>query len=167
MCERYTRKEEEKEMTIPLDPKIQELLALPAVSQIGMVVRDLQRAVDFHTQVLKIGPFKIFEPLYTDQTYRGKPGNFLMRIAIAPMGPVDLEIIQVLRGETLHGEFLKAHGEGIHHLGFVIQDLAGRIAACKKMGIEVIQSGKRPGVDWVYIDTESLAGYPIELIERS
>ncbi len=154
-------------MVGPIDPKVQELLALPAVSQIGMVVRDLQRAVDFHTQVLKIGPFKIFEPLYTDQTYLGKPGNFLMRIAIAPMGPIDLEIIQVLRGETIYGEFLKAHGEGLHHLGFVIKDLAGRIAALKKIGIEVLQSGKRPGAAWAYMDTESLAGYPIELIERS
>ncbi len=152
---------------IPLDPKVQELLALPAVSQIGMVVRDLQKAVDFHTQTLKIGPFKIFEPLYTDQTYRGKPGNFLSRLAIASIGPIDIEIIQPLSGETVYAEFLKAHGEGLHHVGFVIERLEERIAALKKIGIEVVQSGKRPGVAWAYIDTESLAGYMIELIERT
>jgi methylmalonyl-CoA/ethylmalonyl-CoA epimerase len=152
---------------IPLDPKVQELLALPAVSQIGMVMRDLQKAVDFHTQVLKIGPFKIFEPLYTDQTYRGKPGNFLSRLAIASIGPIDIEFIQPLSGETVYAEFLKAHREGLHHVGFVIERLDERIGALKKIGIEVVQSGKRPGVAWAYIDTESLAGYMIELIERT
>jgi hypothetical protein len=44
--------------------------------------------------------------------------------------------------------------------------LEERIAAFKKIGIEVLQSGKRPGSAWAYFDTESLAGYPIELIKR-
>jgi methylmalonyl-CoA/ethylmalonyl-CoA epimerase len=150
-----------------MDPQIQELLDLPPVSQVGMVVRDLSKAVDFYTRVLKIGPFKIFEPLYTDQTYRGRPGNFLMRLAFAPIGPIDLEIIQPLRGATIYDDFLKAHGEGLHHLGFDTDRLAERIAALQKIGIGVLQSGKRPGASWAYFDTESLAGYPIELIERS
>lgn len=149
-----------------LPPQVQELLALPAPCQIALVVRDLKKAVDFHTNVFKIGPFRIFEPAYTDQTYRGRPGNFRMRLAIAPFGPIDLEIIEPLEGETIYDEFLQKHGEGLHHLGFAVEYLEKRIAAMKKMGIEVLQSGKRPGVSWAYMDTEALAGFPIELIER-
>ena len=150
-----------------IDPTVQKLLALPPVSQVGVVVRDFEKAVDFYTKILKVGPFKIFEPEYTDRIYRGKPGNFRMRLAIAPIGPIDLEIIKSLEGENIYEEFLQHHGEGLHHLGFVVDHLPERIAALRKMGIEVLQSGRRPGARWAYIDTESLAGYCIELIDRS
>jgi hypothetical protein len=53
----------------------------------------------------------------------------------------------------------------LHHLGFVVDQIDERIKSFKKIGIGVLQSGKRPGVTWAYIDTESLAGFTIELIE--
>ena len=34
------------------------------------------------------------------------------------------------------------------------------------MGIEVLQSGKRPGVAFAYMDTEPLTGIIMEFIER-
>ena len=88
-----------------------------------------------------------------------------MRLAIAPWGTVDLELIQPLAGKTIYDEFLAAHGEGMHHLGCVIQRLTERIESLEKIGVQVLQSGKRPGVSWAYMDTAPLAGIIIELIE--
>jgi methylmalonyl-CoA/ethylmalonyl-CoA epimerase len=152
---------------IPLiDPKDRELLALPSVSQIGVVIKDMHPAMEFYSEVWNVGPFKIFEPEYTDQTYRGKPGNFKMRIALAPFGPVQFELIEPLEGDTIYDEFLKKKGEGIHHLGFDVDCIEDRITAMQKMGIEVLQSGKRPGSAFAYMDTESLTGIIMEYIER-
>lgn len=89
-----------------------------------------------------------------------------MRIAIAPWGTMDLELIQPLTGKTIYEEFLTAHGEGLHHLGCVIQNLSERIESFQTLGVQVLQSGKRPGASWAYMDTEPLAGIIIELIER-
>jgi 4-hydroxyphenylpyruvate dioxygenase-like putative hemolysin len=149
-----------------IDPEDRELLALPAVSQIGVVVKEMHPAIDFYSEVWNVGPFKIFEPEYTDQTYRGKPGNFKMRIALASLDPVQFELIEPLEGDTIYDEFLEKKGEGLHHLGFDVDRIEDRITAMQKMGIEVLQSGKRPGVAFAYMDTEPLAGIIMEFIER-
>jgi len=149
-----------------IDPKDLELLALPSVSQIGVVIKEMHPAMEFYSEVWNVGPFKIFEPEYTDQTYRGKPGNFKMRIALAPFGPVQLELIEPLEGDTIYGEFLEKKGGGLHHLGFDVDRIEDRITAMQKMGIEVLQSGKRPGVAFAYMDTEPLTGIIMEFIER-
>jgi methylmalonyl-CoA/ethylmalonyl-CoA epimerase len=148
------------------DTSVAKLLGLPPVSQIGIVTRDMDKAIDFCTKVLKFPRFNVFSPDYADRTYRGRPGNFKMRIAIAPLGPVDLEFIEPMHGETIYDEFLQVKGEGLHHLGFVVEDIKGTIDAMKRLGIQVLQSGKRPGVSFAYMDTEPLVGFIVELIER-
>ena len=152
---------------IPLiDPKDRELLSLPSVSQIGVVIKDMHSMMEFYSKVWNVGPFQIFEPEYTDQTYRGKPGNFKMRIALSPFGPVQLELIEPLEGDTIYGEFLKEKGGGLHHLGFDVDRIEDKITAMQKMGIGVLQSGKRPGAAFAYMDTEPLTGIIMEYIER-
>jgi len=89
-----------------------------------------------------------------------------MRLAIAPWGTVDLELIQPLEGKTIYDGFLATHGEGLHHLGCVIQRITDRIESFQELGVQVLQSGKRQGSSWAYMDTEPLAGIIIELIER-
>lgn len=149
-----------------IDPADRALLALPSVSQIGVVVKDIDSAMAFYTDVMSVGPFKIFEPEYTDKTYRGKPGNFKMRIALAQLGALQFELIEPLEGDTIYDEFLEEKGGGLHHLGFDIENIEDRITAMKKMGIEVLMSGKRPGVAFAYMDTEPLTGIIVEFIER-
>ena len=151
-----------------LDPKMQELLALPAPDQIGLVVRDLEKSIEAYTNLFHWGPFEIFEHKYSERIYRGKPGNFRHRIAYAKIGPsLQLELISPLEGESIYVEFLKTRGEGLHHLGFLMKDIDKRIAAMKQIGIGVLQSGKRPGRSYAYMDTEPLVGIIIEYREKT
>jgi methylmalonyl-CoA/ethylmalonyl-CoA epimerase len=152
-----------------IDPKVQTLLSLPSPDQIGMVVRDVQRMIETYARLFQWGPFQVAERHYTESssTYRGKPGNFKSLIALAPLGTIQLELIQPLEGETIYREFLETRGEGLHHFGFLIDHTEERIAAMKKMGIEVLQSGRRPGRKYAYMDTEPLIGTIIELREAT
>ncbi|MBW2154949.1 MAG: VOC family protein [Deltaproteobacteria bacterium] len=149
-----------------LSSEVKELLSIPEISQVGIVVRDLNRSLEAYREFFRVGPFTVFEPEYTDKMYRGKPEDFKMRLAIAPWGPVDLELIQPLQGKTIYDELLAARGEGLHHIGCVIQNLSGRIEIFQTLGLQVLQSGRREGASWAYMDTEPLAGIVIELIER-
>ncbi len=54
----------------------------------------------------------------------------------------------------------------MHHLGFDVDRIEDRITAMQKMGIEVLQSDKRPGGAFTYMDTEPLTGIIMEYIER-
>ena len=156
-------------MTEPVDPKTLEFLGLPPPDQIGVVVRDLQKAIEAYTKLFQWGPFEVIEREYTESasTYRGKPGNFKYRIGYAQLGPIQLEMIQPLRGKTIYDEFLEKRGEGFHHFGILIDRIEERIAAMKQLGIEVLQSGRRPGRKYAYMDTEPLIGIMIELRQKT
>ncbi len=150
-------------------PKMREHLALPPPDQIGVVVRDVQKAIEAYTELFQWGPFEVVEREYTESTstYRGKPANFKYRIAYAQLGPIQLEMIQPLRGKTIYDEFLETRGEGFHHFGVLIDHIEERVAAMKQLGIEVLQSGKRPGRKYAYMDTEPVIGIMIELREKT
>jgi len=143
-------------------------LKLPDVGQIGVVVKDLDKAVDYYSSMFGIGPFKYIERHYDGVILRERnDASYSVRIAIAPMGSVDFELIQITEGESIHLEFLEKKGEGIEHLGFRVPDLDAEIARFKECGIEVLQSARRSdGGGYAYMDTENIGGIIFELIQQ-
>jgi len=134
------------------------------VIQVGIYVRDVDEAARKLESLLGIGPFKIFEPNYKDLTYRGKRGKFKVKIGLAQAGPVQIELTTPVRGRTI---FSNRRCYGLHHLGIRTDNMERGIAEMKRRGFKVIQSGRRPGVKWAYLDTEKKTGVIFELIERS
>ena len=57
------------------------------------------------------------EPEYRDLTYRGNAGRYKIRVALAKAGPVQIELMQPLYGETIYGEFAQRKAYGLPHLG--------------------------------------------------
>ncbi len=139
--------------------------------QIGVIVRDLDQAIKALSEIFGIGPFRAITWPPADRTdvqkfYRGKPGNFTARMAFAELGPIELELIQPLEGESMWSDFLKEHGEGIHHIRFNVPDVEPVIEYLAGHDIGVAQSGSglRPGTTWVNLDTESKVGFTIEIM---
>src|SRR5512146_185183 len=95
--------------------------------QIGVVVADLEKSIHYLGEIFGIGPFRIVDwppPGREDiqKFYYGEPGNFTARMAFTELGPVELELIQPLEGESIWADFLRDHGGGIHHLRFNVAD---------------------------------------------
>src|SRR5512135_996868 len=98
-------------------------LKFPNVGHIGVVVKDIERVIEYYSPVFGIGPFEIYDFRPHKAWVRGhevKP--FELRIATAAVGPANLELIQVVRGAPPHRDFLKVHGEGLQHLGFYVEN---------------------------------------------
>ncbi len=145
-----------------------EKLVLKEINQVCVVVNDLKKSMEYYWTTFGIGPFTIhtYEPPFlTDMMIRGKPADYRMKIAFAKMGSIQLELIQPL-GESIYAEFLNEKGEGIHHVGCYVDNLDEAVAVVEKQGISVLQSGKRPGSGYAYLDTEKTLGAIWELIQR-
>lgn len=140
-----------------------EKLILPEATHIGYVTRDISRTMEDFQKYFGLESFTKLMPDYFNRRYRGKPGDFKMQLAFARVGNIVYELIQVLEGKTIYEDFMNEHGEGIHHLGYEISDLAKWTQAYKEVGIEPIMSGERTGVKWAYFDTPAVI---VELIER-
>lgn len=141
-----------------------EKLILPEPTHIGYVTRDIERTMENFQKYFGVGSFKKMTPDYFNRRYHGKPGDFKMRLAFTRVGNIVYELIQVLEGKTIYEDFMSEHGEGVHHLGYEISDLAKWTEAYRKAGIEPIMSGERTGLKWAYFSTP---GITVELLERS
>ena len=142
-------------------------------AQVGIIVRDLDQTVQVLTTVFGLGPFRFVTwppPDRSDMVkiYQGKPGDFSYRMAFAELGPIELELIQPLEGESVWADFLAEHGQGIHHIRFNVNDMQSVVDYLAQHGVRVSQmgSGLRPGTSWAVFDTESLAGFAIEVMRK-
>ena len=139
---------------------------LPPVEQIGIVVKDLDRAVEYYSSVFGWGPFQIREIEMDGFTYRNRQGNCRLKMAFANSGPVEIELIEVLEGETPHTEFLRQKGEGLHHLRFRVEDFDTILRTLAGNDVEPVFHQVFPGITaFAYLDTDKIGGVIFELFQ--
>jgi 4-hydroxyphenylpyruvate dioxygenase-like putative hemolysin len=143
-------------------------LTFPDLCQIGVVVKDLEKAIEVYSSFFGVGPWKVVDLPSINATLHGKPVEYALRIGLAKVGCIVLELIQVLEGETIHTEFLRKRGEGIHHIALCVDDLDNIVEEWEAAGIEVLQRSRLPTQEGdaagiAYMDTEELIGIIIEL----
>ena len=137
--------------------------------QVGIVVRDLEKSMEHYQNILGIGPWdtvNIDPSTLSDMTYHGRKVQHKFRAALTMVGPMQLELIEPLEGDNIYSDFLKEHGEGLHHLGHVrVDNLEEAIQRLEKEGFPCLQSGRFPGGGFAYMDTVKTLGFLIELLE--
>ncbi len=140
-------------------------------TQIGVVVKDIDRSMKALEEIFGIGPFRVIDWPPADRAdmekfYHGQPGNFTARMAFVDLGNAELELIQPLEGESIWADFLRDHGEGIHHIRFNVDNVHPVIDYLSGQGIEPAQngSGLRPGTHWVNFGSEDQVGFVIEIM---
>jgi catechol 2,3-dioxygenase-like lactoylglutathione lyase family enzyme len=143
------------------------------IAQICVIVPDLERAVEEYWRVFGIGPWQFYtygKPLVKRMTRHGRPCEYKMRVALANCGPLRIELIEPLEGDTVYAEFVEKHGYGVHHLGVVVEDMDAALRRAGEAGLAMTMDGAGFGPDgdghYAYLDTEDRIGTTIELIER-
>jgi methylmalonyl-CoA/ethylmalonyl-CoA epimerase len=149
------------------------LPGLPELFHIGWVVRDCAAAQRELGARLGAGPFVSAgtEARFDQALVRGKPTPFSLRIAFGVLGGVLLELLEPLDDRSPHAEFLDTHGEGMHHLAFLVPDFDEQLAAVRGAHPEakllIDGTGQGNPVRWVYLDGSAAHGTVIELLDRT
>src|SRR3712207_5768236 len=100
-------------------------LGLTAIDQVAVVVRDLDRAMTRYWTELGVGPWHVYTygpHRMPRMTYRGADRPYVMKLALAYVGPTMYELIESVEGPSIYEEFLARQGEGLHHLGYYVPD---------------------------------------------
>ena len=135
---------------------------------IAVVVRNIEEVIQFYTSI-GIGPFEDYPPLkeYVKLDVPDKVGFHNVKIKVVQIGPIQIQLIQPGEGQSLYKDFLEKKGEGVYHLGFVVDYVDDSEAALKNLGLEVLSSGRREdGSGFSYMDTAGKGGV-ILLIRQS
>lgn len=140
-------------------------LQLPPVYQIGYVVRDVAKACAFYQAAYGVGPFQVIpEVNMNGAILRGKPVDTRIAVAFAKSGQVEIEFIQPLQGANPYTEFLEARGDGVHHLGFLVDDMGAWKAQFAARGFEPVFHRDMGVMEFAYFDTSMVGGLMLELL---
>jgi catechol 2,3-dioxygenase-like lactoylglutathione lyase family enzyme len=115
---------------------------LPALSGVGVVVKDIDKAIEYYSKTFGIGPFRtiLFSP--EKHWVNGKPFPATLKLAFASLGgSVELELLQPL-SEGPHKDFLDTHGEGIQHIGFNVDNYDEWMSYIKQEGIGILTNAE-------------------------
>jgi len=134
-----------------------------APDQLGFVTADLAGTVAALMQAWGWGPWDLHE--YTSATlrhrsYRGAPGRFESRNAVAAGGRVG--VVQPVTGPSVHADALRLRGPGLAYLSWFVSDLVPVAGHMAQAGIAEAMRGGGHGLDgdgeFVYYDTSDLLG---------
>jgi len=145
----------------------------PAVTQIGVIVKNLEQAIGYYVNTLGLGPFSPVSDLAIDKHwYRGEKSPIRLRISRAMWGAMEYELIQPVEGRSAQQEFLDTHGEGLHHLGVEVSDYDEVVMMMNQAGVkplavmEVFNPLHQRWAKATYFDTRHIGGVIVEVMCR-
>jgi methylmalonyl-CoA/ethylmalonyl-CoA epimerase len=153
-----------------MNPQINPVFNNKNYHHVGVIVKDIDKTIDFLSS-LGIGPFagrdgkRWFDVSFKGE-FRGKAGQWSVKISNAPMGNGQLELLQPSGGQSALQEYLDKHGEGLHHIGYVTDDLQGDVKKLAAMGIKVLTSAVTERGGFAYFETGVPGGVVTELRGR-
>ena len=141
------------------------ILTPSAFCQIGIVVNNIDETIEYYTEMFGFGPYEIKHVDYSDATYYGQSAGYRGKRAFFYLGNIEIELIELVDGKTIHEDFLKEHGEGLHHIGFQVESLGESVNNAEQAGFKVTQGFARPdGSGFAYLDSDKTGGVIVELI---
>jgi methylmalonyl-CoA epimerase len=126
------------------------------ISHLGIAVQDLEEAREFYRSVFGV---ESSEPVVG--------GNGDLKASMIHLGDSSIELLQPLGDQGPVAKFLQRQGEGIHHVCYVVEDIAAEVESLKEKGVQVVGSPK-PGIEGmsVFLHPKSTHGVMTELVER-
>lgn len=140
------------------------------VVQVGIVVRDIEKSLDAYCAVFQLQerPGVILtDPVEKAHTvYCGGPTPAQAKLAFLNMGQVSIELIEPVGGPSTWKDFLDAHGEGVHHIAFNVQNTPKVVSFLNSKNIPLVQQGDYTGGMYSYLDSAPHLGVMLELLEN-
>lgn len=111
--------------------------------QVGMVVRDLDEALRYWTEIMEVGPWILIEESLGDRhmVHRGEVTPVQMSLALTYIGETQFELIaQSNTAPSPYREFLEQGRQGVHHVAFYPDDYAEACKELERRGFDEVTS---------------------------
>jgi len=129
----------------------------PITVQLGIIVRDLEKAMQDYSALLSIGPWETFDVREMN-----------CRAATAMLGTIEVELIQPLVDESTLRKLFGDDEASFNHVGFYIDDQDAEIARFEELGVQFLhkKAGKDLGCESSLMNLRGRAGANFELLYR-
>jgi methylmalonyl-CoA/ethylmalonyl-CoA epimerase len=125
------------------------------IDHVAVAVKSLDAALKIYAGELGFGGFSI-EEIPEQKT----------RVALLTIGESHIELLEATDADSPVAGFLARRGEGLHHICFMVENLAQEIDRLREAGVRLIDQVPRVGAGGcliAFIHPSSTAGVLIEL----
>ena len=147
------------------------------IVQIGIVVKDIEKSAKRLSEIFGVPSWDFidlaedkFENVIMHDKFLGDTARTHLRAASGFVMGYQFELLQPVSGQSTHMEFLKKHGEGIHHIGIApisSDEYAKMLAGFKKAGVEVeMQADLGRLFTFTYMNTVDDLGLLFEFFKK-
>ena len=137
----------------------------PKLHHVGLVVKDIDKAMAYFESI-GIGPFRVGDQRKSTIPFigelHGKPAEWKTTISNADLGGVELELLEPTEGNQALKESLDTGGEGLHHIGFLVENLSAAEVKGKKVGLKVWTKSRMKGTNFLYFEPSETGKLAIE-----
>jgi methylmalonyl-CoA/ethylmalonyl-CoA epimerase len=134
-------------------------MQVKSIDHISYAVSDIDQTVEAWSKLYGMGPWTYMENGGRD--VKGRPWK--IRMAFAYVGAMEVELVQCLEGRIFQSKFLDKWGEGVHHIGFFVDDVDAETTRLSAEGARVLIHD--PG-KFAYLDAGGPGGAIFELMKR-
>lgn len=132
------------------------------IDHVGLAVRSLPPAIELYTGAFGLRLAEVAE--HPDQGVR----EAMLLVAEAAAGASYVQLLEPLHPDTPVGKFLERHGEGIHHVGYGVADIAAALQELSGQGIRLVDERPRHGsmgAAIAFLHPKGLHGVLTELVQ--
>lgn len=141
---------------------------LTRIDHVGIACRDLERTITHYQTVF--GLTVVSRERHEDQ---GVEEAMLEVAGPPPSGPAGGSYVQLLeptREDSPVGRFLARHGEGLHHIGYGVPDVAAALETIGASGVRLLDARPRHGsmgAAIAFLHPKDLGGVLTELVQAA
>jgi methylmalonyl-CoA/ethylmalonyl-CoA epimerase len=131
---------------------------LDDVDHVGLAVTDLEAAVEHYRRAFGI------EPVHRETLEDQGVEEVLFKV-----GSSYIQLLRPLGADTHVGRFLARRGEGIHHVGYRVSDIAVALDRLRAQGVPLVDEHPRPGsrgTTVAFVHPKGFRGVLVELVQE-
>ena len=127
------------------------------INHVCIAVTDIDETIRFYRDVFGVSEAEVVD--IKDQA---------VRAALIRVGGSQLEFIEPIDPNGAVAKFIERRGEGVHHICFEVEDLAGTLQRLDQQGVAVIDREPREGLSGTigFIHPKATRGVLIELVDQ-
>lgn len=132
------------------------------IDHVGIAVRDLDTAIELYITTFGL----TVAGRETNETQGVREA--MLHVADAPGGASYVQLLEPLGDDTPVGRFLAQRGEGVHHIGYGVTDVAAALARLSDDGVRLVDERPRHGslgASIAFLHPKSVGGVLTELVQ--
>lgn len=129
------------------------------IDHVGIAVSDLEAAIAFYERAFGVAP-----------SHREIVEEQGVEEAMIRVGESWIQLLRPLGPDTPVGKFIAKRGEGVHHVGYGVDDLPKVLAHLKSEGVPLIDEDPRRGsrgAQVAFVHPKGVGGVLVELVQES